>query len=110
AAIIADHGGRTCHSAIVARELGVPCVVGTGNATQVIQTGDDVTVTSAEGEVGRVLAGRVPFEREVIEPEKLPHPPVPVMLDIGDPTNAFTLAQLPSAGVGLARIEFLIAA
>ncbi|HEU4615930.1 MAG TPA: phosphoenolpyruvate synthase [Kofleriaceae bacterium] len=109
-AIVTDHGGRTCHAAIVARELGVPCVVGTGNATQVIQTGTDLTVTCAEGDVGRVLAGRVPFVREVIEADKLPHPPVPVMLDIGDPANAFKLAQLPSAGVGIARIEFLVAA
>jgi pyruvate,water dikinase len=110
AAIVTDHGGRTCHAAIVARELGIPCVVGTGNATRAIQTGDDVTVSCAEGEIGRVLAGRVPFEREVLEPDKLPRPPVPVMLNVGDPGKAFALAQLPCAGVGLARIEFIVSA
>lgn len=110
AAIVTDHGGRTCHAAIVARELGIPCVVGTGNATHVIQTGNDVTVSCAEGAIGRVLAGRVPFEREVLEPDKLPRPPVPVMLNVGNPGKAFGLAQLPSAGVGLARIEFIVSA
>lgn len=110
AAIVTDRGGRTCHAAIVARELGIPCVLGTGNATHVIETGNDVTVSCAEGPVGRVLAGRVPFEHEVLEPDKLPRPAVPVMLNVGDPSKAFELARLPCAGVGLARIEFIVSA
>lgn len=110
AALVTDHGCRTCHAAIVARELGMPCVVGTENATRVIETGSEVTVSCAEGARGRVLAGRVPFEHETIEPDKLPRPAVPVMLNVGDPSRAFELAQLPCAGVGLARVEFLVSA
>lgn len=108
AAIVTDHGGRTCHAAIISRELGIPCVVGTDRATAVLRTGDDVTVSCAEGDEGRVYAGEIPFVREVIDPASLPQPPVPVMLNVGNPANAFLLGQLPSAGVGLARIEFIV--
>ncbi|MBS1118440.1 MAG: ppsA [Deltaproteobacteria bacterium] len=108
AAIVTDHGGRTCHAAIVARELGIPCVVGTDRATTTLHTGEMVTVSCAEGDEGRVYRGEVPFTREVIDPASLPRPSVPVMLNVGNPENAFLLGQLPSAGVGLARIEFIV--
>ena len=108
AAVVTDQGGRTCHAAIVSRELGLPCVVGTGNATTAIRTGQDVTVSCAEGDEGRVYEGRLPYVREEIDPATLPEPRVPVMLNVGDPQNAFRLAALPSAGVGLARIEFIV--
>jgi len=110
AAVITDQGGRTCHAAIVSRELGIPCVVGTGIATRTLTTGELVTVSCAEGSEGHVYAGTVPFAREVIDPATLPAPRVPVMLNVGNPENAFQLGQLPSAGVGLARIEFIISA
>jgi pyruvate,water dikinase len=108
AAVVTDQGGRTCHAAIVSRELGLPCVVGTGNATKTLATGDTVTVSCASGDDGKVYAGVLPFERDVIDPAALPHPRVPVMLNVGTPENAFQLGQLPAAGVGLARIEFII--
>jgi pyruvate,water dikinase len=107
-AIVTDHGGRTCHAAIVSRELGLPCVVGTGNASTAIATGDLVTVCCAEGDDGKVYAGSVAFEREEVDPASLPRPPLPVMLNVGNPETAFLVSQLPSAGVGLARIEFII--
>jgi pyruvate,water dikinase len=108
AAVVTDHGGRTCHAAIVSRELGIPCVVGSGTATATLLTGDEVTVSCAEGDEGKVYAGRVEFDRTEIDPAKLPEPRVPVMLNVGNPENAFLLGQLPSAGVGLLRIEFLV--
>ncbi len=108
AAIVTDHGGRTCHAAIVSRELGIPCVVGTDHASRTLHTGDLVTVSCAEGDEGRVYAGDVPYTREVIDPDKLPVPDLPVMLNVGNPGNAFLLGQLPSSGVGLARIEFIV--
>ena len=108
AALVTDQGGRTCHAAIVSRELGLPCVVGTGKGTQVLRDGDVVTVSCAEGDEGRVYAGRVPVEREEIDPATLPVPRVPLMLNLANPDLAFLLAQLPSAGVGLLRIEFLV--
>jgi pyruvate, water dikinase len=108
AAVVTDHGGRTCHAAIVSRELGIPCVVGTGKATSTLLTGDEVTVSCAEGDEGKVYAGKVEFDRTEIDPAKLPEPRVPVMLNVGNPENAFLLGQLPSAGVGLLRIEFLV--
>jgi len=107
-AVVTEQGGRTCHAAIVSRELGLPCVVGTGNATGVIGTGQEITVSCAEGDEGRVYAGRLPFRREELDPAALPEPRVPIMLNVGDPRNAFRLAGLPSAGVGLARIEFVV--
>jgi pyruvate,water dikinase len=108
AALVTDQGGRTCHAAIVSRELGLPCVVGTGKASRVLRDGDRVTVSCAEGDEGRVYAGDVPVEREEIDPAALPTPSVPLMLNLANPDLAFRLAQLPSAGVGLLRIEFLV--
>ena len=109
-AIVTDHGGRTCHAAIVSRELGLPCVVGTGNASALIDTGTMITASCAEGDEGKVYAGRVEFDREEVDPALLPKPSIPVMLNVGNPETAFLVAQLPSAGVGLARIEFIISA
>jgi pyruvate,water dikinase len=108
AAVVTDQGGRTCHAAIVSRELGIPCIVGTGNATHLLPTGREVTVSCAEGDDGRVYEGMVAFERLEIDPARLPVSTVPLMLNLGNPDRAFHLAQLPSAGVGLVRIEFIV--
>jgi pyruvate,water dikinase len=108
AAVVTDEGGRTCHAAIVSRELGIPCVVGTTTGTHRLGDGQEVTVSCAEGEEGRVYEGRVAFERTDLDPASLPKPRVPLMLNVGDPDRAFHLAQLPTAGVGLARIEFIV--
>lgn len=108
AAVVTDHGGRTCHAAIVSRELGIPCVVGTGDATTTLHTGTRITVSCAEGDEGRVYEGEIPFDRQEIDPDQLPEPRVPLMLNLADPDRAFQLASLPAAGVGLMRIEFLI--
>jgi pyruvate,water dikinase len=109
AAIVTDRGGRTCHAAIVSRELGVPCVVGTGEATGVIADGAVVTVSCAEGETGAVYRGTVPFERRPVDLATLPRTATAMMLNVGNPAEAFRLAALPSDGVGLARLEFIIA-
>jgi pyruvate,water dikinase len=106
-AVVTDEGGRTCHAAIVSREIGIPCVVGAGSATRLLD-GRVVTVSCAEGDDGKVYEGRLAFEREDIDPARLPAPPVPLMLNLGNPENAFQLGQLPSAGVGLARTEFIV--
>jgi pyruvate,water dikinase len=108
AAVVTDEGGRTCHAAIISRELGIPCVVGTGTGTQTLTDGQQVTVSCAEGEEGRVYEGVVAFERKELDPSALPKPRVPLMLNVGDPDRAFHVAQLPTAGVGLARIEFVV--
>ena len=108
AAVVTDQGGRTCHAAIVSRELGLPCVVGAGNATSALDGAGVVTVSCAEGDEGNVYAGEVAFERREIDPASLPRPRVPVMLNVGSPVAAFRLAQLPSAGVGLLRVEFVV--
>jgi pyruvate,water dikinase len=108
AAVITDEGGRTCHAAIVSRELGIPCVVGTGTATHTLADGAVVTVSCAEGDEGRVYEGRVEFDYTELDPAELPTPRVPLMLNVGNPERAFHLARLPSAGVGLARIEFVV--
>ncbi len=108
AAIVTDQGGRTCHAAILSRELGVPCVVATGDATRRLADGDLVTVSCAEGEEGRVYAGALEFEREAIDLATLPASPVPLHLNLADPDLAFHLAPLPAAGVGLLRTEFLV--
>jgi len=107
-AVVTDHGGRTCHAAIVSRELGIPCVVGAHDATTVLTTGSPITVSCAEGDEGRVYEGTVAFDRRTIDPSTLPTPSVPVMLNVGNPESAFFLGQLPSAGVGLMRIEFVV--
>jgi pyruvate,water dikinase len=108
AAVVTDRGGRTCHAAIVSREMGLPCVVGTAIATETLHDGQVVTVSCAEGDIGKVYDGSVPFDREEVDPSTLPTPRVPLMLNLADPGRAMRLAQLPSAGVGLLRIEFLI--
>jgi pyruvate,water dikinase len=108
AAIVTDQGGRTCHAAIISRELGIPCIVGTRGATTTLRDGQQVTVSCAEGEAGFVYAGTLPFTRERIDPAKLPKPRVPILLNVGNPENAFQLGLLPSAGVGLLRIEFVV--
>jgi pyruvate,water dikinase len=108
AAIVTEHGGRTCHAAIVARELGVPAVVGAAGAKEALQTGTDVTVSCAEGEVGRVYQGKLEFETSRIETSDITRPRTAIMLNLGNPELAFHTAMLPNEGVGLARMEFII--
>lgn len=108
AAIVTNRGGRTCHAAIIARELGIPAVVGCGDATSVIKDGDDVTVSCAEGDTGYVYQGILPFEHEKLDVEQMPELPVKVMLNVGNPERAFSFRSIPNQGVGLARLEFLI--
>jgi pyruvate, water dikinase len=108
AAIVTNRGGRTCHAAIVSRELGVPCIVGTEKATATLRHGQPVTVSCAEGEVGRVYDGVLPFTRQTLEVGALPRPTTKVMLNVGNPDQAFSLSFLPNDGVGLAREEFII--
>jgi pyruvate,water dikinase len=107
-AIVTERGGRTCHSAIISRELGLPCIVGTGNATEVLRTGTDVTVSCAEGEKGNIYYGTIDFkvDKRIISDEE--RPVTQVMMNVGDPDHAFAVAQLPNDGVGLARLEFII--
>ena len=107
-AIVTDRGGRTCHAAIVARELGVPAVVGSENATRALQTGTVVTVSCADGENGTVLAGAVPFEVTRVPMSSLTLPRTEIMVNLGNPDLAFHTAMMPNAGVGLARMEFII--
>jgi len=108
AAIITDSGGRTCHAAIVAREFGIPAIVGTGNATQILNDTDPVTVSCIEGDVGKVYEGKLKFEIEEVELSKIPRTNTKVMVNIADPSQAFKIGQLPCDGVGLARLEFII--
>ncbi|HEY0634422.1 MAG TPA: phosphoenolpyruvate synthase [Gammaproteobacteria bacterium] len=108
AAIVTNRGGRTCHAAIIARELGIPAVVGTGHGTEAITTGQEVTVSCAEGDSGHVYAGVLPFTRERIELGDLPRPKTKIMINLGNPEQAFSVSRLPSEGVGLARLEFII--
>ncbi len=108
AAIVTNRGGRTCHAAIIARELGIPAVVGSGNATRVIKDGDPVTVCCAEGDTGTVYAGEHAFDHDELELDTLPDVPVKIMMNVGNPDRAFDFAALPHAGVGLARLEFII--
>jgi len=107
-AIVTNRGGRTCHAAIIARELGIPAVVGCGDATRVLAEGQPVTVSCAEGDTGRVYAGLLPFEVTTSERGDLPAIPVKIAMNVGNPQLAFGFAQLPNAGVGLARLEFII--
>jgi pyruvate,water dikinase len=109
AAIVTDRGGRTCHAAIVSRELGVPCVVGTGTGSQLLADGQVVTVSCAEGEIGSVYRGAVPYERRQVDLAALPKPVTKLMLNVGNPGEAFRVAALPNDGVGLARLEFILA-
>jgi pyruvate,water dikinase len=108
AAIITNRGGRTCHAAIIARELGIPAVVGCGDATQKLKDGQAVTVSCAEGDTGSVFDGLLPFEVSSRERGEMPRIPVKITMNVGNPQLAFEFAQLPNAGVGLARLEFII--
>ncbi|QHS09709.1 phosphoenolpyruvate synthase [Sinimarinibacterium sp. NLF-5-8] len=107
-AIVTNRGGRTCHAAIIARELGIPAVVGCGDATQVLRDGDPVTVTCAEGDTGYIYEGHIDFEVDEVALDKMPDIPVKVMMNVGTPEQAFDFAALPHKGVGLARLEFII--
>jgi pyruvate,water dikinase len=107
-AIVTNRGGRTCHAAIIARELGIPAVVGCGDATTIIPDGTDVTVSCAEGDEGYVYAGTLEFEESHIELDSLPDIPVKIMMNVGNPDRAFDFANIPNHGVGLARLEFII--
>jgi pyruvate,water dikinase len=109
AAIVTDRGGRTSHAAIVARELGIPAVVGTGDATRVLAGGPRVTVSCAEGETGHVYEGALRFDVEAMDLAKVPHPRTRMMINVGNPEQALKLSLLPSDGVGLARMEFIFA-
>ncbi|TPQ39100.1 phosphoenolpyruvate synthase [Bradyrhizobium guangdongense] len=108
AAIVTDHGGRTCHAAIIARELGVPAVVGTGNFSKRAKTGAAVTISCAEGDIGHVFEGKLAYDVEQIATEGLQKPHTEIMVNLGNPEIAFKTALLPSDGVGLARMEFII--
>ena len=108
AGIVTNRGGRTCHAAIIARELGIPAVVGCGNATDAIQDGMEVTVSCAEGDEGIVYRGNLEFEQTLIELDSLPDIPVKIMMNVGNPDRAFDFANIPHHGVGLARLEFII--
>ena len=108
-AIVTDQGGRTCHAAIIARELGIPAIVGCGNATQRLKTGQVVTITCAAGEVGKVYGGQLPFTIEETIIDELPCTRTQILMNVGNPEEAFRLAKIPCDGVGLARMEFIIA-
>ena len=108
AAIVTNRGGRTCHAAIIARELGIPAVVGCGDATRRIRDGQDITVSCAEGDTGYVYEGQLEFEHKQIELDSLPKIPVKIMMNVGNPDRAFDFASIPNHGVGLARLEFII--
>lgn len=107
-AIITNRGGRTCHAAIIARELGVPAIVGTGNATELLKHSDEVTASCAEGDTGKVYQGKLNFEHTFSEVSNLPNIPVKIMMNVGNPSRAFDFASIPNNGVGLARLEFII--
>jgi pyruvate,water dikinase len=109
AAIVTNRGGRTCHAAIIARELGVPAVVGTGNALDAIEDGDPVTVSCAEGDTGFIYAGALPFERTTTDLGNMPPAPLKIMMNVANPDRAFDFGMLPNAGIGLARLEMIIA-
>lgn len=108
-AIVTNSGGRTCHSAIIARELGVPAIVGCNDATEVLETGQDVTISCAEGEEGKVYPGSIPFEIEENNIKDLPRTRTQILMNVGNPQKVFRLSAIPCDGVGLARTEFIIA-
>lgn len=108
AAIVTNRGGRTCHAAIIARELGVPAIVGCGNATEVLTDGQDVTVSCAEGDTGFIYEGALDFEVQRNSIESMPKLPFKIMMNVGNPDRAFDFAQIPNEGIGLARLEFII--
>ncbi|WP_296254004.1 phosphoenolpyruvate synthase [Pseudomonas sp. UBA4194] len=107
-AIVTNRGGRTCHAAIIARELGIPAVVGCGNATQLLKDGQGVTVSCAEGDTGYIFEGELGFDIKQNSVDAMPELPFKIMMNVGNPDRAFDFAQLPNAGVGLARLEFII--
>ncbi len=107
-AIVTNRGGRTCHAAIIARELGIPAVVGCGNATHSIETGDKITVSCAEGDTGFIYADELEYDIVTSRIDSMPDVPLKVMMNVGNPDRAFDFARLPHAGVGLARLEFII--
>jgi pyruvate,water dikinase len=107
-AIVTNRGGRTCHAAIIAREMGIPAVVGCGDATHHIKDGDEVTVSCAEGDTGFIYEGLLGFERTVADTGNLPDLSVKIMMNVGNPERAFSFSRLPNEGVGLARLEFII--
>ena len=108
-AIVTNRGGRTCHAAIIARELGVPAVVGCGNATDRIADGAEVTISCAEGDTGFIYEGLLAFEKITTDLDNMPPAPLKIMMNVGNPERAFDFAQLPNQGIGLARLEFIIA-
>ena len=108
-AIVTNQGGRTCHAAIIAREMGIPAIVGCGNATAALQPGQELTVSCAEGEEGRVYSGLLPFEVKEVALENLPRTRTQILMNVGNPEEAFSLSAFPNDGVGLARMEFIIA-
>jgi len=108
AAIVTNRGGRTCHAAIIARELGIPAIVGCGNATELIQDEQEVTVSCAKGDTGFVYSGVADFEIKTIDLQSMPDLPVKMMMNVGTPDRAFDFQAIPNAGVGLARVEFII--
>jgi pyruvate,water dikinase len=107
-AIVTNRGGRTCHAAIIAREMGVPAVVGSGNATDMVLEGSEATVSCAEGDTGFIYKGLLNYELKTIKLDSLPNLPFKIMMNVGNPERAFSFARLPNAGVGLARLEFVI--
>ena len=109
AAIVTNRGGRTCHAAIIARELGVPAVVGTGNALQCVPDGAEVTVSCAEGDTGHIYEGLLKFERITADLGAMPEAPLKIMMNVANPERAFDFGMLPNAGIGLARLEMIIA-
>jgi pyruvate,water dikinase len=108
-AIVTNEGGRTCHAAIIAREMGIPAIVGCGDATRVLRTGQEVTISCAEGDEGRVYKGLLPFEVQETQLGNLPRTRTQILMNVGNPEQAFSLAAIPADGVGLARLEFIIA-
>jgi pyruvate,water dikinase len=107
-AIVTNRGGRTCHAAIIARELGIPAVVGCGDATELLSTGVDVTVSCAEGDSGHIYAGILKYDHRVTSVDAMPELPFKIMMNVGNPDRAFDFQRLPHAGIGLARLEFII--
>jgi pyruvate,water dikinase len=107
-AIVTNRGGRTCHAAIIARELGIPAVVGCGDATETLQDGALVTVACSEGDTGYIYDGLLETEVSEVQRGEMPYCPVKIMMNVGNPQLAFDFAQMPNSGVGLARLEFII--